>query len=64
MNVITMTERTFRERANDMEGVCLACGEDAYMVEPDARRYICESCGKREVYGLEELLLMGEIFFC
>ena len=28
-------------------------------VEPDARRYECETCGAREVYGAEELLMMG-----
>ena len=40
-------------------GFCLACGEEASGVEPDARRYECESCGAQKVYGLEELLLMG-----
>lgn len=25
--------------------------------EPDARRYECEECGERGVYGTEELLL-------
>jgi hypothetical protein len=43
-------------------GACLACGEIQYGgVEPDAREYICESCGQPKVYGLEELLLMGSI---
>jgi hypothetical protein len=45
----------------DNPGACLACGERAYGVEPDARRYKCESCGAFEVYGLEELLIMGNI---
>lgn len=39
-------------------GFCLACGDEAYNVEPDARGYECESCGKMKVYGAEELLLM------
>jgi hypothetical protein len=39
-------------------GFCLACGEESYGVEPDARRYECESCGERKVYGAEEILLM------
>lgn len=43
----------------DTTGFCLACGEEASSVEPDARKYTCESCGKPKVYGLEELLLMG-----
>ncbi len=40
-------------------GFCLACGSEAFGVEPDARRYTCESCNAPKVYGLEELLLMG-----
>lgn len=37
-------------------GICLACREIAYGIEPDARRYECESCGERKVYGAEEIL--------
>lgn len=44
--------------ADDMDGICLSCLEDAYGVEPDAERYACESCGARTVYGAETLLLM------
>ena len=40
-------------------GFCLACGAEAGEVEPDARKYKCESCGAPKVYGLEELLMMG-----
>lgn len=43
---------------DDNTGFCLACGEDAFSVEPDARKYPCEVCGKREVYGAQELLFM------
>lgn len=39
-------------------GFCLNCGEEAYEVEPDARRYPCECCGQRKVYGAQEILLM------
>jgi hypothetical protein len=42
-------------------GACLACGEATSGVEPDARRYTCESCGEPAVYGLEEVLLMGQL---
>ena len=42
----------------DSTGFCLACGLDCSGVEPDARRYTCESCGEAKVYGLEELCLM------
>jgi hypothetical protein len=37
-------------------GLCLACGEEANGVEPDARKYECESCGEHKVYGAQELL--------
>jgi len=40
-------------------GFCLACGEEQGSVEPDARKYNCESCGAPKVYGAEELLVMG-----
>jgi hypothetical protein len=41
----------------DNPGFCVSCGEDAEGVEPDARRYKCEHCGKRAVYGAEEILM-------
>lgn len=41
---------------NDI-GFCIACGAEAYGVEPDARRYECEVCGKEKVYGAQEILL-------
>lgn len=41
----------------DNLGFCVSCGEEASGVEPDARRYECESCGKKSVYGAEELLI-------
>jgi predicted RNA-binding Zn-ribbon protein involved in translation (DUF1610 family) len=40
-------------------GFCTACGEEVSGVEPDARKYKCESCGKKAVYGAEELLMAG-----
>ena len=39
-------------------GFCIACGEEADAVEPDAERYTCENCGERKVYGAEILLLL------
>lgn len=42
---------------DDNMGICIACGEDVQGVEPDARNYECECCGKRAVYGAEELLI-------
>jgi hypothetical protein len=51
------------DRAMDMaeedsnEGICLACGEEAYCVEPDARYYTCEACGEDKVFGAMEIIL-------
>ena len=39
-------------------GFCLACGEDAYGCEPDARNYQCESCDAMQVFGAEEVMFM------
>ena len=39
-------------------GFCIACGADADGVEPDARKYECECCGEKAVYGAEELMFM------
>lgn len=47
-------ERTMRTLDNP--GFCAACGEEAEGCEPDARKYECEHCGERAVYGAEELL--------
>ena len=63
----TMNERTERIRvsiedvlsaveADDCRGFCTKCGEEAYGVEPDARKYVCETCGLPAVYGAEELM--------
>lgn len=47
------------EASRDSQGFCLACGEIADCCEPDARCYKCEACGERQVYGAEEIALMG-----
>ena len=50
----------FEEACGDgSQGLCIACGEEASGVEPDARKYECESCNALKVYGLEELVMMG-----
>jgi len=40
-------------------GFCLACGDEEYGCEPDARKYECSSCGAHMVFGAEEIILMG-----
>ena len=43
----------------DDPGFCLACGEDAYECEEDAREHECEHCGSYKVYGASEIFMMG-----
>lgn len=43
----------------DNPGLCIACGNEQGGCEPDASKYLCEACGERAVYGVEELLLAG-----
>lgn len=57
----TISEAEYMETHDDGAGACIACGAEAGGVEPDARRYECEACGERKVYGLEELLVMGYV---
>ena len=45
----------------DNPGFCIACGAEADGCEPDARNYKCESCGERQVFAAEELLVMGYV---
>jgi hypothetical protein len=54
--VIAAVEAT--RQSLDNPGICICCGADAEGVEPDARKYKCESCGELGVYGAEELLLV------
>jgi len=60
------TKRVFTledvQRANDeMNGFCLACGFEQGGCEPDARRYKCEACGEKQVFGPHEILFMGMV---
>lgn len=41
----------------DNPGFCTACGHEQEGCEPDARKYECEACGEKAVYGAAELLL-------
>jgi hypothetical protein len=58
-----MYECEYVSMDNEYEGLCIYCGEPAYGVEPDARKYECECCEKNGVYGVQELLIMGMINF-
>ena len=56
-----MSGSEFKESRAEYQGICLFCGAMAGECEPDAREYQCEECALEEVYGTEELLLMGKI---
>ena len=60
---IHVSEADYADLTENYGGFCIECGDQAYGVEPDARRYRCESCGARAVYGAEELLIRGAIRF-
>lgn len=49
------------ELDEDGLGHCLYC-KNTQPAEPDARKYICESCGHKKVYGAAELVLLGLTF--
>lgn len=54
--IIEACER--RQRTLDNPGFCMACGNEQEGCEPDARKYVCEACGEKQVYGSDELALM------
>ena len=58
MSAPTLDEVIAAVQDDDGSGFCLACGEQAWGVEPDARGYECENCGEHKVYGAEECLMM------
>ena len=43
---------------DDGLGLCLHCGQQAADIQADARKYRCETCGTKAVYGADELALM------
>jgi hypothetical protein len=52
------------EEGNDGGGFCASCGEYHEYVEPDAQNYECGSCGRREVYGCELIMVVeGEVTY-
>lgn len=60
--VIETEDEMYAVNGSD-EGFCLGCGNTQAGVEPDARRYRCESCAEHLVFGFQELLLMGLLKF-
>jgi hypothetical protein len=60
---ILISEAEYLDLSENYGGFCLECRQETFGVEPDARRYACESCGARAVYGAPELLIRGLIEF-
>jgi hypothetical protein len=59
VKTVTLSLAEYQAASANYEGFCTTCKEITNSnVEPDARRYECESCGERTVYGIEEALLM------
>lgn len=57
-----MSFENFRAACDSYDGFCTNCNDITNSgVEPDARRYDCEVCGERAVYGMEEALMNGSI---
>ena len=54
-HTVTMDE----VEADENEGICVVCGNRQGGCEPDAEKYVCEDCGREEVYGLEQAVLCG-----
>lgn len=56
-----MTKEEFESYRDDSIGLCLACGAERDMCEPDAEAYDCEDCEKSFVFGMDTLLILGRI---
>ena len=60
--MIRLSEDTYRNYQNEYNGICVRCGYTRWgETEPDARNYPCEECETNNVYGIDELLVMGQI---
>lgn len=59
MKIIKAYEEEITDGTN---GCCLACEEFVFGgIEPDAENYICDNCHQPQVFGLEQLLIMGKL---
>lgn len=59
-----INESDYVDATESYQGWCRSCKAFTHdSAEPDARNYECPECGKREVFGAEEALLMGLITF-
>lgn len=56
-----MSEAEYHGYRDRLVGLCCECGAERGSTEPDAEDYPCEACGQDTVYGIEQLMLMGQI---
>ena len=63
MKTVSMSEADFEEHLHNDVGVCVECHGTREGCEPDAREYKCPSCGLSTVYGVEWLMVAGDIEF-
>lgn len=61
VKIIVLTSEEYQQADRDSVGYCLGCTAEQDCCEPDARKYECDACGERRVYGAAEALLMGRI---
>jgi hypothetical protein len=61
--MIKLTDLEFKQSREQYIGYCLECGAERDCCEPDAVEYECYSCGAMQVFGAEELFIMGELEF-
>ena len=61
-DILVFSLEEIQNADENMFGFCLGCGSENSEVEPDARKYECESCGEKRVYGAQEVLLMGRAY--
>lgn len=56
-----ISEDEYIVHREEYDGFCLSCNDWTAMggIEPDARDYECTSCGKHQLFGAEEILMMG-----
>jgi len=59
--MIKITFEQYQEYENSYIGLCRACEAERDVCEPDAEYYLCEECGEEEVFGVPQLLIMGEL---
>lgn len=57
----TITIAKYRSMSRNMTGLCMRCSKLQHNTEPDARRYPCDKCHKRTVYGPDSLLEIGMV---